>query len=277
MTAKIDKTAIISKNAKIGKDVEIGPFCTIGDRVQIGDGTRLISHIVVDGITKIGKNNTFYPFSAIGMISQHLKCKDYTEGVLEIGDNNIFRESSTAHPGTPIDNNITKIGNNCLFMACSHVAHDCIIEDNVIMANSCLLGGHVKIGEFAILGGNSAVHQWCHIGKHSIIGGEVGVLKDVIPYAMVELTNPSYLAGLNLVGLKRRNFSKEQIQALQKAYNMLFGAEGTLLERLSEVEKIYGKDNELVMDIVNFVKTSRDRGLMQPKYQSHAENENGGE
>ena len=258
----IHSTAIISEGATLGKDVQIGPYCLIGSDVTLGDGVKLISHVVVEGVTSIGSNSRVFPFASIGHQPQDLKFEGEVSK-LEIGCNNLIRENVTINPGTKGGGLLTKIGNNCLFMVGAHVAHDCMIGDNVILVNNATLAGHVSVDEWAIIGGLSAVHQFVRIGRHAMVGGMSGVENDVIPYGSV-VGNRAHLSSLNLVGLKRRNFSRDVIHDLRKAYRLFFAPEGTLNERLDDVAELFST-NEPVMEIVNFIRTDSSRSICQPK------------
>ena len=208
--SKIHNTAIIGKSTVIGSNVKIGPYCVIEDGVKIGNDNILHSSVYMSGETDIGKGNTFFPFCSIGSKPQDLKYKNEKSKLL-IGDENIFREHSTANPGTSGDNMKTVIGNSSLFMIGVHIAHDCIIGDQVIMANQATLGGHVQVDNFAVLGGLSAVHQFCRVGKLAMIGGLSAVENDVIPYGLA-LGNRAKITGVNIIGLKRANYSKNTIR-----------------------------------------------------------------
>ena len=230
----IDKTAIVDPKAKIASNVNIGAFSVIGPNVEIGENSIVQSHVSILGNTKIGKNNKIYPFASIGNDPQDLKFKGEQTN-LEIGDNNKIREYVTINPGTKGGGGLTKVGNNCLFMVSSHIAHDCIVEDNVILANNVPLGGHAHIEENVIIGGNSAVQQFTRVGKLAMIGGMCGVVRDIIPYAIVH-GNRSVLHGLNLIGLRRKNISNKEILILSDAYNEIFKDENltTNLKNLNQ-------------------------------------------
>jgi UDP-N-acetylglucosamine acyltransferase len=258
----VHPTAIVEKGARLGRGVTIGPYCVVGPDVELGDQVALISHVVVAGRTKIGAGTRIYPFASIGHPPQDLKYKG-EPSELAIGANNVIREHVTMNPGTEGGGMITRVGDNCLFMVGAHVAHDCIIGNNVIMANNATLGGHVQVGDFAILGGLSAVHQFVRIGPHAMIGGMSGVENDIIPYGSA-MGDRAHLSGLNIVGMKRRGFSRDDIHVLRTAYRLLFAQEGTMSERVEDVESIY-RDNEGVMDIVQFVRGSSQRAVCQPK------------
>ena len=259
----IHPTAIVSPKAKLGKDIYIGPHCIINEKVEIGDNCTFLANVYVDGNTKIGEKCTFYPFSSIGTNPQDLKFTG-EESYLEIGANNIFREYVTLNPGTIGGGLVTSVGSNCLFMISSHVAHDCKIGNNVILVNNASLAGHVVIDDFAIIGALSGVHQFCRIGKHSMIGAMSGIDSDVIPYGTV-VGNRAFLSGLNIIGLKRRGFSKDIIQDLKKAYGVLFiNNEGTISERIKEVSEDFN-NNEPVMEIVEFLTKEKSRSICKPK------------
>jgi UDP-N-acetylglucosamine acyltransferase len=258
----IHPTAVVAAGAKIGVDVTIGPFCVVGDDVVLGDGVRLRSHVVVDGRTRIGAGTRVFAFAALGNPPQDLKYHG-EPSELVIGDNNTIREHVTMNPGTEGGGMLTSVGDNCLFMVASHVAHDCHIGNNVILANNATLAGHVTVGDFAIIGGLAAVHQFVRIGAHSIVGGMSGIENDLIPYGSA-MGERARLRGLNLVGLQRRDFSRDQIHTLRTAYRLLFAAEGTMSERLDDVVRLYG-DNEAVHEIIDFIRGETSRAILQPK------------
>ena len=257
----IHKTAIIDPKAKISNDVKIGPYSVIGPDVEIGENTEIKSHVSIVGITKIGKNNKIYPFSSIGNDPQDLKfVGELTK--LEIGDNNKIREYVTINPGTKGGGGLTKIGNNCLFMVSSHVAHDCFVGNNVILANNVPLGGHAHVDDNAIIGGNSAVQQFTRVGKSAMIGGMCGVVRDVIPYGIAH-GNRSILQGLNVIGLRRKNIPLKEIYLLTDAYKEIFKNEN-LTENLKNLAKEY-RENELVLEIINFIeKDNKKRPICTP-------------
>ncbi len=263
MTNAIHKSAIIDKKAKLGKNINIGPYSIIGPNVIIKNKVKIHSHVNICGHTSIDEDTEIFPFSSIGNIPQDLKYNG-EKSKLIIGKKNTIREHVTMNPGTKGGNLVTKVGNNCLFMIGSHVAHDCIIGNDVIMANNATLAGHVKIDDFAIIGGLSAVHQFVRIGKHAMVGGMSGVENDVIPYGSV-MGNRANLSGLNIIGLKRRGFNRKQIHDLRTAFRLIFSIEGTAFERLKDAIKIY-KNNKVVMDIIKFIKNkSSTRAICQPK------------
>ena len=267
MTNSIHKTVIIDKKTNLGENIVIGPYSTIGPNVKIKNNVKIHSQVNIQGYTFIDECTEIFPFASIGTIPQDLKYHG-EKSKLIIGKNNTIREHVTINPGTKGGGLITRIGNNCLLMVGSHVAHDCLLGNNVIMANNATLGGHVKIEDFAIIGGLSAVHQYVRIGKHAMIGGMSGVENDVIPYGSV-MGNRAYLSGLNIIGLKRRGFNRKQIHDLRTAFRLIFSIEGTASERLKDATKIY-KKNKVVMDIVKFINNkSSSRAICQPKQKNN--------
>ncbi|KQZ33623.1 acyl-ACP--UDP-N-acetylglucosamine O-acyltransferase [Caulobacter sp. Root1472] len=259
---QIHPTAIVSPGAQLGQDVEVGAFCTVGSQVQLGDGVRLVSHVVIEGATQIGAGTTVHPFAVLGGAPQHLAHKG-EETRLVIGERNIIREHVTMHTGTVGGGGVTKIGSDSLYMVGAHVAHDCIVGDRVTFANNATLGGHVVIGDFVFMGGLCAVHQFTRIGRYSFVGGGGVVTKDIIPYGSV-WGNHAHLEGLNLVGLKRRGFTREAINALRAAYRLLFADEGTFQERLDDVAEAHA-DTPEVMEIVDFIRSEANRPLCLPE------------
>lgn len=260
--AYIHPTAVVEPGARLAETARIGPYCVVGSEVELQDGVELISHVVAAGRTVVGAETRVFPFASIGHQPQDLKYQG-EKSRLEIGRRNIVREHVTMNPGTAGGGMLTRVGDGCLFMVGAHVAHDCRLGDNVIMANNATLAGHVAIGDFAILGGLSAVHQFVRVGKHAMIGGVTGVERDVIPYGQV-VGDRARLVGLNIVGMQRRGFSRDQVQALRTAYQMLFGEAGTLAERVDEVARQF-VDVEAVRDIVEFIRADSQRGLCRPQ------------
>ncbi len=256
----IHKTNVINSKAKIGKDVKIGPFCFIGPNVQLDDGVELISNIHIEGNTKIGKGTKIFPFASIGTVPQDLKYKGETNS-LEIGENNIIREYVTINPGTAGGGSKTIVGNNCLLMISSHVAHDCKIGNNVVIANNVPLGGHVTIEDSVVIGGNSAVHQFTRIGRLAMIGGMTGVIKDVIPFGL-SFGNRNYLKGINLVGLRRKKYGNKKIIELDRAYKKMFSSVN-LQENLSKINGEF-KGNELVEEVTKFIEKDKKRPICAP-------------
>ncbi len=260
--ADIHASAVVDPKASLGTGVSIGPFCVVEGAVTLEDGVVLRSHVVVGGHTRVGADTEIYPFASIGLAPQDMKYAG-EESELIIGARNRIREYVTMNPGTADGGMVTRVGDDCLFMAGSHVAHDCILGDNVILANNATLGGHVTVGDYAIFGGLSAVHQFTRIGRHAIVGGMSGVENDVIPYGSV-MGDRARLSGLNIIGLKRRKFAKQDIHKLRTAYRMLFAEEGTLVERVDDVSAMYS-DNEEIMEIIEFMRADSPRGLTQPR------------
>lgn len=262
MSEKIHPTAIIYDGAMIGTNVSIGPYCVIGADVTLGDDVVLHSHVVIEGITSIGKGTQVYPFASLGSSPQDLKFHGEKSRLI-IGENNTIREHVTMNPGTESNGCMeTRIGDNCLFMMASHVAHDCVVGNNVILANNATLAGHVEVGNHVIIGGLSAVHQFSRIGDHAIIGGMSGVENDVIPYGRVRGERAS-LHGLNLIGLQRRGFEKDEIKQMQKAYGDVFNGAGTLDERLEKATAEYA-GHESVQVILSFAQAESKMPLCQP-------------
>lgn len=264
INSQIHPTAIVADSVKLGAGVSIGPYCVVDGDVSIGDGTRLISHISISGNTQIGKKCQIFPFASLGHIPQDLKYHGEPSQLI-IGDNNTIREHVTMNGGTEGGGMITSVGNNCLFMVGAHVAHDCKVGSNVILANNATLAGHVEVGDFCVIGGLAAVHQFVRIGAHAMIGGMSGVEHDVIPYGSV-MGERANLAGLNLVGLKRRGFDRDTIHALRNAYKLLFedAGEKTLAERTQEAGVKY-KDIAAVADVLAFINDKSSRSLCVPK------------
>ena len=263
----IHPSAIVDPSAELGDDVVIGPYCVVGPHVKIGDETRLMSHVVVDGYTTLGKRNLVYPFATLGLLAQH-KRSNAPDAVLVIGDDNTFREHVTAHVGSDVDHKITIIGNRNLFLVASHIAHDCVLGDDIVMSNNATLAGHVRVGNKAIIGGLAAVLQFTRIGEGAMIGGMAGITRDVIPYGLVMGGGRSALSGLNLVGLQRAGVPKEEIMALQKAYKILFNREDNRLfaERLADLEENEElNQNSFVKSVIEFVSNPSKNNILQPE------------
>lgn len=262
----IHPTAIVNPQAELADGVVVGPYCTIGPHVKIGADTHLVSHVVVDGYTTLGARNTVYPFATLGLLAQH-KRSNAPDAVLIIGDDNTFREHVTAHVGSDVDHKITTIGNRNLFLVASHIAHDCILGDDIVMSNNATLAGHVQVGNKAIIGGLAAVLQFTHIGEGAMIGGMVGIARDVIPYGLVMGGGRSGLSGLNLIGLQRAGVAKEDIFTLQQAYKILFDKQDTRLfaDRLAflEQDEKY-RANPFVNKMIQFVKNPSKNNILQP-------------
>ena len=256
----IHPTSIIDKNAKISKTVEIGPYTIIGPNVEIDDEVEIHSHVNIVGNTKVGKGTKIFPFASLGTQPQDLKYKGEKNSLI-IGKNNIIREYVTINPGTGTGGAITKIGNSCLLMISSHVAHDCQIGNNVVIANNVPLGGHVIIEDSVIIGGNSAVQQFTRIGRLAMIGGMTGVLKDVIPFGL-SFGNRNYLKGINLIGLRRNKYENKTIIELEEAYKKIFSS-NNLHENLSKINGEF-KDNRLVQEVTEFISKDKKRPICSP-------------
>ena len=259
---QIHPTAIVAPGATLAEDVSIGPYCVVGEEVMLGAGVTLIAHIVVDGRTTIGEKTRIFPFASIGLEPQDLKYRG-EKSRLVIGRHNTIREHVTMNPGTEGGGMVTRVGDRGLFMVGAHVAHDCQIGDHVIMANNATLAGHVVVEDYALLGGLSAVHQFVRIGQHAMIGGMSGVERDVIPYGQV-MGDRARLSGLNIIGMQRRGFSREDIQTLRSAYQFLFSADGTFNDRVTEMAERFGGVAP-VDDIIAFIRADSTRAICQPK------------
>ena len=255
----IDSTAIINPKAKIEKNVQVGPYSVIGPNVVIGENTIIQSHVSITGNTVIGKDNVIYPFVSIND-PQDLKYNGESTNLL-IGNNNKIREYVTINPGTKGGGGKTVIGNNCLFMISSHIAHDCQVGDNVIIANNVPLGGHVVIEDNVVIGGNSAVQQFTRIGKMAMIGGMTGVLHDVIPYGL-STGNRNSLQGLNLIGLRRAKFENKDILGLSEAYKEIFATKN-INENISKLNGSF-HDNPLVKNVIEFITKDKKRSICTP-------------
>jgi len=256
----IHKTAIVDDKAKVSSSANIGPYSVIGPNVEIGENVEIHSHVNISGNTKIGNANKIYPFASIGNDPQDLKYNG-EKTKLVIGNNNKIREYVTINPGTEGGGSLTKIGDNCLFMIASHIAHDCHVGNNVIIANNVPLGGHVIIENNVVIGGNSAVQQFVRIGKLAMIGGMTGVLHDVIPYGL-SIGNRNYLQGLNLIGLRRTDIENKDILGLTEAYKEIFATKN-LTDNLNKLNGAF-KENPLVKDIIEFITRDKKRSICTP-------------
>lgn len=263
INSQIHPTAIIENGAQIGDNVIIGAYSIIGKGVKIGNGTVIKSHVVIEGITEIGENNTIFQFASVGAVPQDLKFEGEPSKTI-IGNKNSIREFVTIHAGTKGGIMETRIGNNCLLMAYCHIAHDVVLGNNIVLANNATLAGHVIIEDNVVIGGLSAIHQFVRIGKGAMIGGMSGVESDVIPYGTV-MGERANLAGLNLVGLKRQNLEKNEINALRAFYKKLFDKnEQSFNSRVDDLKSEY-KDSVLVGDVIRFLKSETSRAFCQPK------------
>ena len=257
----IHNSSVIDKKAKIAKNVKIGPFCYVGPEVELSEGVELVSNVHIEGNTIIGKGTKIFPFASIGTQPQDLKFKN-EKNSLSIGEYNTIREYVTINPGTEGGGSKTTIGNNCLFMISSHVAHDCTVGSNVIIANNVPLGGHVTIEDSVVIGGNSAVQQFTRIGRLAMIGGMTGVLKDVTPFGL-SIGNRNHLQGINLIGLRRKKYDNKKIMGLDKAYKEIFSSKN-LHENLNKINGEY-KDNELVSEVIRFIEKDKKRPICSPQ------------
>lgn len=261
MTTTIHPTAIVESSVQLGENVYIGPFCHLSGDVQLADRVKLMSHVVVAGRTFIGEGSEVYPFASLGHRPQDLKYHGEASTLI-IGARNMIREYVTMQPGTEGGGMKTVVGDDGLFMAGSHVAHDCFIGNHVILANNATLAGHVIVEDYVIIGGLSAVLQFVRIGRHAIVGGMSGVAHDVLPFAAVK-GEQAFLSGLNLIGLRRRGMQREDIYSLKKAYELLFTDVGTLEERVNRLAE--QAQSEYIEDLVRFLRGNAKHSLMAPK------------
>ncbi len=259
--AEIHSTAIIEDGAQLGEGVRVGPYCIVGKDVTLGNDVELVSHAVVAGRTTIGERTRIFPFASIGHRPQDLKYKGEAS-TLTIGSDCMIREGVTINPGTEGGGMSTTVGNACAFLANSHIGHDSHVGDNVVFSNNVMLAGHCIVGDYAILGGGAAVIQFARVGPHAFVGGMSGLENDLIPYGMA-LGNRAFLSGLNIVGLQRRGFSRDDIHDLRRAYRLLFAAEGTLNERVDDVADEF-KTHPIVTEIIAFIREGGKRSLCTP-------------
>lgn len=258
----IHSTAIVSSSAKIGSNVSVGPYCVIGEGVEIANDVKIMAHVCVSGQVTIGEGTTIFPFAAIGYQPQDLKYRG-EKSRLVIGKRNSIREYVTMHPGTEGGAMETVVGDDNLFMVGVHIAHDCVVGNHVIMGNNATLGGHVKVGDNVVIGGLAAVHQWVRIGHNAVIGGMSGVERDVIPFGAVK-GERAHLYGLNLIGMQRAEFPREEIKFLQKAYDIVFSQEKTLSDNLQLAEEAYG-NVQCVSDVIHFMREGTNRSFCLPQ------------
>jgi UDP-N-acetylglucosamine acyltransferase len=251
----------VEDGAHLGAGVRIGPFCHVAREVTLGEEVQLVSHVVVAGRTAVGARTRIFPFASIGHQPQDLKYHG-EPSTLTIGSDCLIREGVTMNPGTEGGGMETIVGDRCAFLANSHVGHDCRIGSNVVCSNNVMLAGHLTVGDYAGIGGGAAVIQFARVGAHSFLGGMSGLEQDLIPYGMA-FGNRAHLSGLNIVGLQRRGFSRDDIHSLRRAYRLLFADEGTLVERTEDVEKEF-KDHPIVTEIVAFIRARGKRGLCVP-------------
>jgi UDP-N-acetylglucosamine acyltransferase len=262
MEALIHPMAVVEDGARIGPGVKIGPFCTIGPEVELGEGCHLISHVALAGRTTIGPRTRIFPFASIGHIPQDLKYRG-EPSTLTIGGDCMIREGVTMNPGTEGGGLKTVIGDRCAFLANSHVGHDTRVGNDCILSNNVMLAGHVTVGDYVIFGGGSAVIQYARVGSHAFVGGMSGLENDLIPYGMA-MGNRAHLAGLNIIGLRRRGFTREQIHDIRRAYRLLFADEGTLSERVEDVAEEFST-HPFVHEILDFIREGKDRSICTPR------------
>lgn len=253
---------VVEAGARIAAGVRIGPHCMVGGHVSLGEACELVSHVVVAGRTTIGARTRIFPFASLGHQPQDLKYSG-EHSTLAIGENCLIREGVTMNPGTAGGSMTTVVGNNCAFLANSHIGHDSRIGNNVILSNNVMIAGHCTVDDFVIIGGGAAVIQFAHVGAHAFVGGMSGLENDLIPYGMA-IGNRARLNGLNIVGLQRRGFTREQIHALRRAYRLLFANEGTLTERVDDVAASF-LDNPIVQEIVSYIRADRKKSLCTPR------------
>ncbi|MXU65827.1 acyl-ACP--UDP-N-acetylglucosamine O-acyltransferase [Oceanomicrobium pacificus] len=260
-TAQIHPTAIVEEGARIGAGVVIGPYCHVGPQVVLADGVELISHVVVAGDTSVGEKTRIWPFASIGHQPQDLKFRG-EKTRLEIGARNMIREHVTMNPGTEGGGGLTRVGDDSLYMMGVHVGHDCMLGNRLVVANHTSVSGHVTVEDDVIIGGQAGVHQFCRIGRGAMVGGKTGLVADLIPFGMAT-GNRGALAGLNLVGLKRKGAPKDQINGLRAAYSEIFSGEGTVQDRARKVAEARA-DNPLVVEVTQFILSDTARHLTVP-------------
>ncbi|MEL7347797.1 MAG: acyl-ACP--UDP-N-acetylglucosamine O-acyltransferase [Pseudomonadota bacterium] len=258
----IHPTAIVEEGAHLGEGVSIGPYAHIGAEVELGDGVEIFSHAVVAGRTRVGPQTRIWPFASVGHQPQDLKYRG-EPSTLEVGARCMIREHATLNPGTEGGGMVTRLGDNCLMMMGTHLGHDCTVGNGVIMANNATLAGHVQVGDNAVLGGLAAVHQHVRIGAHAMVGGMTGVERDVIPFGSV-LGNRAHLGGLNAIGLRRRGFDRETIQALRAAVDQLFADEGPMPERAERLRTGF-PGIAAVVELAEFIATPSQRHYCIPR------------
>lgn len=262
MSVEVHPTAFVEEGALLHDGVRIGAFCYVGPQAQIGANTELMHHSSVSGNTTLGENCRLHPHSVLGGGPQVIGMQQTSESRLEVGSGCVFREYATAHTGSPKHGGLTRVGKSCYIMIGAHIAHDCIIGDNVVMANNVSLAGHIEVGDNVWFGGLSAVHQFSRIGRNAFIGGGAIVVEDVIPFGSV-VGNHAKLAGLNMVGLKRRGFTKAEMHEIRAAYKAVFDGEGLFKERLALAAEKFA-NQPLAMELINFVISGGDRPICKP-------------
>lgn len=262
MTRQLHATAIVEDGAVLGENVRVGPYCHVGANVTLGADCELVSHCVVAGNTTIGARTRIFPFASIGHQPQDLKYKG-EETRLLIGEDCLIREGVTINPGTSGGGLETRIGDRCAFLANSHVGHDSLIGSDCILSNNVMIAGHVRVGDFVIFGGGSAVIQFARVGSHAFVGGLTGLENDLIPYGTAT-GNRAHLAGLNIIGMRRRNFTRENIHDIRRAYRLLFADEGTLKERVEDIASEFD-NHPFVHEILDFIRAGGDRSICTPR------------
>jgi UDP-N-acetylglucosamine acyltransferase len=255
----IHPTALIDPQARVHESCKIGPFCVVGADVEIGENCELISHVAIYGPTRIGNNNRFFPFSAIGIEPQDVSYKGEATR-LEIGDNNVIRENVTINRGTNKGGGITRVGSHILIMAYSHIGHDCQIGDHAMLVNAATLAGHVTVEEWAVVGALCPVHQFVRIGRHSYVGGGTVITQDVLPFSMTSAKRETHAYGLNKVGLQRRGFSEERLKKLHRAYRYLLAAKMNTTQALAKMKA--EENSEDVQYLIDFIEQS-ERGVLK--------------
>lgn len=263
MSVSIHPSAVVHPGAQLGEGVEIGPFCEVGPNVILGDRVKLHGRSTVMGSTVLGEDCELFPGAVLGHRAQSIGAKEDPGTGLHVGARTVFREHTSVHAGQLRDEPITRVGEDCFFMAYSHAGHDCQIGRGCVFANACEVGGHVKVGDNVWMGGVVAIHQYTQIGEQAFIAGGAIVVSDVIPFATVT-GNRAHLSGLNINGLKRRGFSREDMRELRAAYKLIFEGEGGFAQRVAEAAKLYA-DSANVMKIINFIQKDRPRALCLPE------------
>ena len=260
-SARVHASAIVEDGASIGENVSIGPFCHIGPKVTLGDNVEIMSHVVVAGLTRIGEGSRVFPHAVIGCEPQNLAYRG-EETRLEIGRNCTMREGVTMHPGMPNAGGVTTVGDNSLFLAYSHVAHDCHVGSNVVLSNNVMLAGHVSVGDRVIIGGGAAVHQFTRVGHHAFVGGLSACSYDVIPFGMLN-GNPGVLGGLNIIGMQRSGMDKPAIHEARRAFRQIFHGPASIRENARNARAEYS-GNATIVDIIEFIEADHDRALSSP-------------
>jgi UDP-N-acetylglucosamine acyltransferase len=260
-TREVHPSAVVEAGAQLGEGVRIGPFCHVGAQVVLGDRVELKAHVSVSGVTTIGEGTVVHPYASLGGPPQDLKHSG-GESRLKIGANCIIREGVTMNAGTDYGRQETRVGDNCFFLAYSHVAHDCIVGNNVTMTNGAVLGGHCEVGDYVIIGGMSAVHQFTRIGRRAFVGGMTGVTGDLIPFGMIT-GDRGKLRGFNVVGLKRAGMTRSELQTLRQAYKMIFGPGGSVSANAEAVRSTFA-DSAAVIEIIDFLTAPGKRHFIVP-------------